>query len=403
MLDAYRTIFSTPGAKTFSATGFLARLPISMVTLGIVLLVAGQTGSYGFAGAVSAAYMVATACSSPVLARLVDKWGQHVVLVPCFLGFCVGMALLVMSIEESWLTPLPYLFAAISGACYPPVGACVRARWSKALGSTPALHTAYSLEAVVDESIFITGPVLVTFLATQVQEAAGIVAVIAVALVGGFWFASLRTTEPTPRRLGGGGDPSVAVKLGWVWLAPMVLGAVCLGALFGATEVVTVAFSQEHGHTGTAGALLAVWAAGSLIAGVITGATNRTTSPLRRYRLGAAGMACAMLPLPFVTSIPLLGVVLFVGGFAVSPTLVACMSLVEANVPSARLTEGITWVTTGIGLGVAPGAAVAGQLIDSHGASAGYLVPVAGGLLAALVASVTPGGASVKARVSEHV
>ncbi len=114
------------------------------------------------------------------------------------------------------------------------------------------------------------------------------------------------------------------------------------------------------------------------------------SNALRRYRLGALGMACVMVPLPFVGSIPVLAVVLFLAGFAISPTLVAVVSLVQSHVPATRLTEGITWVMTGVGLGIAPGAAIAGWLIDEYGASTAYFVPVVGGVLAAIVAALTP-------------
>jgi len=169
-----------------------------------------------------------------------------------------------------------------------------------------------------------------------------------------------------------------------------VVAAICFGSLFGAAEVVTVAFTQEQGHPRLAGVLLGIWSAGSLIAGVITGAVRIRSSAMRRYRLGALGMAGAMLPLPFIDDLTLMAVVLFFGGFAISPTMVAAISLVETGVPPTRLTEGITWVTTGIGLGVAPGAAVAGRLIDGYGAAAGFVVPAVGGVLAALTALLTP-------------
>jgi predicted MFS family arabinose efflux permease len=174
----------------------------------------------------------------------------------------------------------------------------------------------------------------------------------------------------------------------------MVLAAACLGSLFGASEVVTVAFAEEQGRPSATAVLLALWAAGSLIAGLITGAVKWRATPLRRYRAGATGMALVMMPLPFIDNIVVLGGVLFFAGFAISPTMVAAMALVEANVPASRLTEGMTWVTTGLNLGLAPGAAIAGALIDEYGASTAYFVPAASGLLAALVALST-GGSSV--------
>jgi predicted MFS family arabinose efflux permease len=330
--------------------------------------------------------MVATAAASPVIARLVDRHGQDRVLVPCFLLFSVGIVGLVLSVDASLPTPLPHLCAAFAGAFYPPIGSCVRARWAHALGPGPRLHTAYAFEAVVDESIFILGPVIVTLLATQVSAMAGIGAVVVCALVGGLWFAGLRRTQPTPA---GHDENALRAPLRWRWLTPMVLAAACLGSLFGSSEVVTVAFADEHGRPSATALLLALWAAGSLIAGLATGAITWRATPQQRYRAGAVGMALVMIPLPFIDDIVVLGLVLFFAGFAISPTMVAAMALVEANVPASRLTEGMTWVTTGLNLGLAPGAAIAGALIDEYGASTAYVVPAVSGVCAALVALST--------------
>jgi MFS family permease len=401
MLAPYRLVLSTPGAKAFSVAGLMSRLPMSTISLGIVLLVSHRTGSYGRAGVISACYMVATAVSSIAMARLIDRLGQSRVLVVAFAGFTAGIVALVTSVELGWPTPVPHLLAVGAGVLYPPVGACVRARWTYVLRAAPGLHTAFSLEAVVDESIFMLGPVLVTVLATQVDERAGLLVVVGLALLGGCWLASQRATEP-PVVDAAGVAPAVE-PLHWGWLVPMVVAAACLGSLFGATEVVTVAFAKEHGHVALTGALLAIWASGSLIAGLVTGAVHWTASPLKRYRLGALGMAAAMVPLPFVPNIYVLALVLFLGGFAVSPTLVASMSLIEANIPPARLTEGITWISTGIGFGIAPGAAVAGHLIDVYGTHTAYLVPVVSGILAAAVALSTGQRARSLTMIGPHL
>jgi predicted MFS family arabinose efflux permease len=96
-----------------------------------------------------------------------------------------------------------------------------------------------------------------------------------------------------------------------------------------------------------------------------------------------------MSPLPFVPSLAVLAVNLFVGGFAISPTLVATVSLMQTEVPAERLTEGMTWISTGVAIGLAPGAAIAGRIIDTHGPSTAYWVPVLSGLLAATIAWTT--------------
>ncbi len=399
MLAPYRSVLSTPGAKAFSVAGLLGRLPLSTVSLGIVLLVAHRTGSYAEAGALTAVYMVATAVSSPLMARLIDSRGQHRVLVPATVGFASGILGLTVTVELDVPAPVPHLFALLAGTLYPPVGACVRARWTHVLRDDPSLHTAFSFEAVVDEVIFMTGPVLVAVLATQVHELAGLLTVVVVAVVGVCWLATLRATEPplaTVPQARHGVEP-----LRWRWLAPMVVTAACLGSLFGATEVATVAFARNEHHEPLTGVLLAIWAFGSLIAGVVTGAVRARSSVLARYRVGALMMAVAMCPLPFVGNVFVLAGALFLAGFAISPTLVATISLIEVNVPASRLTEGITWLSTGIGFGVAPGAAIAGRLVDDVGASAGYYVPVVSGLLAAGVALSTGSSRDVAVGVLE--
>lgn len=390
MLDPYRRLLSTPGVMAFSFAGFLARLPISAVTLGIVLLVQGRSGSYGLAGGVSAAYLFVACVSSPVAARLIDRWGQRRLLVPAISGFFASIMALVLCVEAGSPSPVPHLVAALAGLCYPPVGACVRARWSHALLGDGQLHTAFSLEAVVDEMIFMLGPVLVTLLATRVHETAGLVVVATLALTGGLMLAGLRATEPpVSTRVD---NWRVHERLDLRWFLPLLLVSGSLGCLFGATEVTTVAFASSRGHSDLSGALLAVWAFGSLLSGVVTGARGLLASPLTRFRLGSLAMAVAMAPLPFVSNLGTLAAVLFLGGLAISPTLVACMSLVEANVPSSRLTEGMTWVMTGMGFGIAPGAALAGHIIDSRGASAAYWVPVLSGALAALAGCLVRAG-----------
>jgi predicted MFS family arabinose efflux permease len=94
----------------------------------------------------------------------------------------------------------------------------------------------------------------------------------------------------------------------------------------------------------------------------------------------------AVLPLSLIGSMALMGGWLFVAGFAIAPTLVASVSLVEQTVPAARLTEGMAILETSFVVGLAPGAAVAGPIIDARGASAAYLVSLAAGVVGALAA-----------------
>ncbi|MGZ8744394.1 MAG: MFS transporter [Nocardioides sp.] len=394
MLSTYRRILSVPGAALFSSTGLVARLPISMVSLGIVLLVSSATGSYGLAGSVAAAYLLANGGFAILQGRLIDRLGQSRVLPTVIVVFGAALGLLMWSVQADWPIAVAYLLAVLSGAALPSVGSCVRARWSHALTSPSDLQTAFALEAVADETVFMLGPILVTVLATVIHPVAGLTSALVFGVLGTLAFAAQRRTEPPahPRSSTSGPRP------GMPWRTVVPLGLVCaaLGTLFGAAEVSTVAFAEEQGNQGYAGLLLALWAAGSLIAGLLTGAVQWRRGPDRRVRWGALGMMAAMVPLGFIGSVPVMGIALFVAGFAIAPTLIATMSLTEKVVPPARLTEGMAIMQTGVVAGVAPGATVAGLVIDASGASPAYLVAAAAGLVAALAAQCLPRGLDVE-------
>src|SRR6478735_7564831 len=105
MLTAYRRVFSRPGALAFSATALVARLPIAMMTLGIVLLVSALTGSYGLAGQVSAAYIIGNAVFAIPHGRLTDRFGQRRVLYVDAGAFAVTTTLMIVAIVEDWARP----------------------------------------------------------------------------------------------------------------------------------------------------------------------------------------------------------------------------------------------------------------------------------------------------------
>jgi MFS family permease len=388
MLTSYRRVLTEPGTLRFSATGLFARLPISMVGLGIVLLVSAETGSYGVAGAVSAAYMLTNAGLAILQGRLVDNLGQARVLTVAACAFGVAMAALVVSVRADWPIVASYACAALAGGALPQIGSCIRARWSHALSDPADIQTAYAIEAVADEAVFMLGPIIVTVLATAWDPVAGLAVAVVSCVTGTLALCAQRGTEPPAHphhRSAGRRAP-----MPWATVVPLAVVCAALGTLFGAAEVATVAFSREQGSPALAGALLALWALGSLLAGALTGAVTWRRGPTIRVRWGAFAMFCAMVPLHFVGSIPLMGLVLLIGGFAIAPTLIGTLSLTERTVPASRLTEGMAVMQTGLVAGVAPGATLGGVVIDAHGASAAYLVCVAAGVVAALAAQALP-------------
>ena len=383
MFSRYRTILGVPGALRFSGSALVGRLPMAMLTIGIVLLATGAGRSYGLAGALSAVYLLAAAVLAIPQARLVDRLGQGPVLTGAAAVYAVGLTVFVVLVQSGGPLWLAFASAAVVGGAFPQVGSCVRTRWSHVLDRRAEIDTAYALESAVDEVVFMTGPILVTVLATAWHPVAGLAVALVAGTGGTLFFAAQHATSPPPTpRARGVRRAAIPVRV----MVPVCVVGVALGTLFGAAEVATVAFASEHGHEGYAGLLLALWASGSLIAGVVTGLVQWRVGPALRLRWGAAGMAVAMLPLSLIDSLWLMGGWLFVAGFAIAPTIVASLSIVEQAVPHSRLTEGMAIVETALVAGVAPGAALAGRIIDASGASRAYLVALVAGVLAAVAA-----------------
>jgi MFS family permease len=382
----YRRVLGLPGALVFSMSGLVARLPISMVSLGIVVLVSTRTGSYSLAGSVSAAYLVAGAIFAVPQARLIDRLGQGRVLPVSVAVFAAGLVAMMAAVETNRPAPWPHLFAAVAGAALPQIGSSVRARWSLLVTDKQELHTAFAFEAVVDETVFIVGPALVTVLATTVHPLAGLGAAVLAALAGTAVLVSQRRTEPPAS---GATRHHPSHPMPWRMLGPLVACAFMMGALLGGAEVATVAFSDEMGAKPLSGLMLALWALGSLLAGLVTGAVHLRASNASRFRWGMLALGLLMLPLPFVSGFVLLAVFLFLSGFAISPTLIASFAWIEESVPADRLTEGITVFLTGLAAGLAPGAALVGLVVDAAGASASYGVTAVAGLLGAGLAFAT--------------
>nr|WP_202524038.1 MFS transporter [Kitasatospora sp. SID7827] len=378
----------TAGAWTFLLPALVARLPYAMLSLGIVLLVHQSTDSYGLAGAVAAVAAVAQALVGPQTGRLADRHGQAAVLVPAVAVHAVAVAALIALARSGAPDWTLFLAAAPAGAAVPQVGAMVRARWVHRLDERPALlNTAFAFESVTDEFTFVVGPMLATGLATLADPAVGLAAEATLTLLGGLAFAARRDTAPAPTGPAAPGDrrASALASPGVRLLAGAFLG---LGTVFGTLQVSITAFAQDAGAEGLSGLVYGLFAAGSMVAGVLYGLVPWRSGAAERmvgcYALLVLG--CSTLwAMPNLAALSAAG--LFCG-LAIAPTLITGYTLVETLVPAGAKTEAFTWLTGAIGLGLALGSTAAGQLIDHAGARPGFTVALAGSGLG-LVALVT--------------
>ena len=382
---AYRQVLGSREARAFTAAGFLARLPMSMTGLGIVMLVSITSGSYGRAGLVTAVAVMTTAVASPVWGRLIDRIGQAPVLIAAAIIYNVSVGALIATVLLGAPLALTLLAALGVGLGFSSAGACVRARWSHRYHGDPLLNTAFSWEAVLDEVVFIVGPVLATFLATALHPTLGLATGAVVGLIGAIALAGQRASEP-PRVASEHGRRPSASRLDPRVLVPISLACAALGMLFGGMEVVIIAFADQAGILQYAGVILMCWAGGSLVAGVVTGTIAWTASPAKRFRIGAVLLALSLAPLPFVTHPLPTAALLILSGLTVAPTLIASVAVTQSLVPADRLTEALGWTSMGLAGGVGLGAAALGRVIDAGGAQAGFYGVIVAGLVLVLAA-----------------
>ena len=380
----YAALFAVPGSWAFSLAGWLARLPMPMVGLGTVLLVAGETGSYGLAGALSGTLALAFSVASPQWARLIDRRGQSAVLrwaVACYLTTGLAFAVSVVVGGPHWLW---FLLAAVTGASEPNIGALVRARWAHALDGDRR-QTAFAFESVVDEVVFVVGPPLVTLLATLIAPPAGFLTGLALGAAGGLWLAALRDSEPPVHALDPAG-PRPRTVLRNPAILVVGLAYLAVGTVFGAVDVVVVGFAQEQGAPAMAGLVLATYAGGSLVAGLVYGVARLPGSLAARYVGCAVFFGLIAQTMHLAGSLAVLVPIAFVSGLAIAPVLVSGISLVESRVSRGTLTEALTWTNTGLTLGVTAGSALAGAAVDAWGAQTAFVVPALAAGLAGLLA-----------------
>ena len=286
MANPYLQVLRTPHALPMVLAAFIGRLPLSMVGLGCVLLVASETGSYGLGGAVAAAGAVTTALAGPVLGRLADSHGQRRVLLPV-LADLRGLRHRRSSfaVKDDWPLWTVFLAAGLAGACIPPVSSMIRVRWTHLLRGSRRLPTALAMESVVDEFVFIVGPVLVTFLSTTGHATSGVVTAFTLATVGSLLFAAQGRTEPPPAPH----ETATARRR----CAPPGCGSssssgASVGAILGTLEIALVAFADQEGAKSMSGVLIAGLAVGSMASGIGWG-TVHWRLPLRHRLARGAG------------------------------------------------------------------------------------------------------------------
>jgi MFS family permease len=403
-LADYRAALTSPGALVPALASALARLPIAMTTLAVLLYVQRVTGSYAVAAVVSAGTLAGESLGAVAQGRWMDRMGPTGPLLLAAGLYALAGTGLVLAIENGAALPVLVAVAAVSGLVRPAMPGASRSLWAKLVPAGPRRDAAYSYEAISLETFFILGPALAAFLVTAPWPGSGLVVAVTGMVTGTTIFALSRPVR-SQRPSTGGRSIGMLGALAPPGMRTVTLASLGFGLVIGSVEVGVNAVATEQGSPTLGGVLLSAWSVASVVAGILY-SLRPWPRPLhlRMPFLLAAFAACVtvMALTGPLASLPVLVVAMLAAGALITPQVTAHSLGVEATAPAGTSTEAFGWVVTAAVLGISSGQVLAGLAVDTAGAASSFLVGgVAGGIVAALLwwrrASLAP--APVPARV----
>jgi MFS family permease len=364
-LAAYRRVLAAPGVLPAAIASVIGRVPVGFGSVALVLYVHHVTGSFGAAGAAAGAFTIGLALSGPLLARTIDRRGPRVVLVPCGLAGSAALAA-VAGLGSAGAGTIPLALAAgAAGIGMPPLGGVLRQRWPE-LVAPGDLASAFALDSVLIEAVFITGPLLAGVMAATIGTGVGLLVGAALGAAGTLWFAAL----PLSR---GGGHPEArrhgsAAALSSPALRLLVLAGVPLGGTFGALDVALPAFGVVHGSSALGGPFAAALGLGSAAGGIFYGARpHRLGSLLRAFSVLRVLQVLCCLPLLLAPSVPAMFILAALAGVCIAPLVTVSSQLAHDVAPPGTATEAFSWLGLSVMVGASGGSALAGPLVQAGG------------------------------------
>lgn len=401
----YAALFAIPGAKAFCASGALARLPMSMMGLGIILALNHLYDNWTIAGVMSAAYVLATAAVTPLYARLFDKFGQRrigrivlAVQIVAMLGFAFA-ALVRVPI------PLLFLLAIVMGLTQFSFGALVRTRWAYVLdrtGNNELLNTAYALESAIDEVVFIFGPILAAFLAASVHPVSQLFVPTAASAIGGTIFFALHNTQPlvvhvievdaaqagdrnfhaanadrvSLQQLKNGDAAKKRNVLTYAGVIPLLLVFVVFNMSFTAFDTSMTAVMKSLHLDSVLGVQLAMLAVGSCIGALAFGSRELSGSRWAHMVMFLSAMTVGFVIIhACMGNLIVMGLVEILTGLTISPVFASGNLVMKETVPEESLTEGLSWVSTAGTVGASFGSMITGIVLDHATPNTSLMLP----------------------------
>jgi MFS family permease len=366
------------GLPGLFAAGLLARLPVGIVPLALVLFVHSLRGAFALAGATAAAYGIAQGVSSPLLGRIADRAGQGWLLSLAATVNCAALAGVIAAGLDGAPAVLLVVLAALSGAARPPVSASVRRMLAGALGPSAELDSAYALESVLIEVFFIAGPLIASGAAAAGSPAAALALAAASSLIGVLWLVSSPHAKAPIEAQPAGGLAGALADRG---IRTLFVISIISGVAFGALEVALPAFAARHGAAAAGGLALAAMSLASLCSGLLYGARQFNGSIANRYLVLSLLFAAALVPLALAWSIPSAVALTALGGLFLAPAGACAFTLIDRLAPRGTLTEAFAWMTAANVAGAAGGNALAGVLAQHAGVHVALAIPAAAAII----------------------
>lgn len=416
----YKELLAIKPVRRLLIVGMIARIPHSaagvLLTLHIVLTL-GE--GYAAAGAAAAVMTIGIAVGAPWRGRRVDTVGLRRALIPSVISEAVIWSV-VPHVPYEWLLALVF----VGGLLTLPIFSVVRQSLGVLVGGDQR-RTAFALDAITTELVFMIGPAAGAIVATTGHSVIGLTVVgVSTSVAGLFlmWFnpptrsaaadadyeadqqegaevavvaaapAHLHeaAAELAPMAAGGlrrsGLRDKVAHNFAWFTAAVAAVFAVAAGAgmVLSGTDVGIVAALETGGHQAEIGLVFIFWCAASVVGGVLYGAMHRPVSPI----LLLLGMAALTIPMGFAQDTLTLCLLSLLPGLLCAPVLSSASEKVADLVEEGRRGEAMGWYGSALTAGVALGAPLAGVFIDGIGPSAGFVAVGTAGVVLCLLGLV---------------
>jgi predicted MFS family arabinose efflux permease len=379
---SYRAVLQLPFALRTFVPAIGGRLAYGLFPLATLFTVQQTTGSYATAGLAAAGFGLTT-IAMPAKARLAERYSQRVVLPPQALA-CAAALIGATVVREPIVL---IVLITVAGLAAPPLGPAMRANWRRLTAGTGLKPRAYGLDSVIEEMLYLIGP-LIAGLLVAVGPARWALVLTAVLLLAGT--LGMGTAPPARHREPmTGSEPTRMFDPGPLrspGLRRLLAAILAVGAGTSVVYTCLAVTAQDHGKPGAAGLLEASLAVGSVAGGLLW--ARREHGPHHSRQLAmligvlAAGVTIASTAPGLVT----LGFVLCATGTALAPVYVVAYLAADDLAGEGSASEAGTWVNVATNAGGSAGAALAGIVAESLGASPGFLV--GGALLAVTAATV---------------